>query len=63
VLWMKRRGADVRAGHDEGRGAAGNVLRGNAVKRRRIGDGSANNGRDSLITTTAGGNLAKIAKD
>jgi len=51
-LWIKRRGADMGAGHDDGRGDAGNVLRGNAVKRRRIGDGSGNSGRDPLITTT-----------
>ena len=32
-------------GQDDGRGAGGNVLSGNAVNRRRIGDGMGSQGR------------------
>jgi hypothetical protein len=50
---MYSRGTETGGGHDEGRGAAGNVLRGKRVNKRRIGEGIGTEGR-ALIVRHAG---------
>ena len=46
---MYSRGRVVGGGQEDGRGAAGNVWRGNEVKRRRIGDGIGSHGRGGVV--------------
>ena len=38
----------IGGGQDDGSGAGGNVLSGNAVNKRRIGDGMGNQGRGGV---------------